>query len=215
MSKKGNQTKIVRIIVIIAVLVGIVLIVTNIFKKDERPNKETIILEEAKHLKEKSEKISRELSVEEAVKNGYFIYDGNKTYNKEVLERFIDTTRVNAEPRKKDEIVIVIYNANNDPFIYNLAYKEGKGYILAKDFTRVDVLKTELGNEEGYVEAPPEFYDVVVNEDIPSEYYDISILEDEGLNVAVISLILCKEPSESINYENIEIARFALDAENV
>lgn len=215
MNQKGKLTKIVIIVVIIAILAGIVLIVTNIFKKDKRPESEVVMLDETRHLKEKSESIPRKLSVEEAIKNGYFVYDGNKIYNKEALERFIDNTKADAENRKKDEIVIVIYNINNDPFIYNLAYKEGKGYILTKDFTRVDVFKTELSNNEGYVEAPPEYYNVVVNEDIPSEYYDISILEDKGLNINIISLILYKEPNGSKKYENIEIARYDLNAENV
>lgn len=212
MNKNGKITKIVIIIVVIAILLGIVLIVMNMFKKDKRPNKEINISEEARELKEKSENIPRKLSVEETVNNGYFVYDGNKIYNKETLERFINNTRANAENRKNDEIVIVIYNVNNDPFIYTIAYKEGKGYILAKDFTRVDVLKTELSNGEGYVEAPLEYYEVAVNEDIPSEYYDISILEDEGLNIKIISLILYKEPNESMKYENIEIARYGLGA---
>lgn len=199
---------VIVVAIIVAVLIGIG--VVSVLTKERLPEKQVVMSDNAKYFKEKSNSIPRVLSVEEAATRGYFVYDGveNKLYNKGVLEGF----RESASSDKDAEIVIVVYNVNGDPLISHVAYRAGKGYVLAKDNTRVDVLKTEIANNDGMVMADPEFYDVVVKEDMPSEYYELSVAEDIGINAGVISLNVCDE-ANSKSYKSIEIARFLLDAE--
>lgn len=201
---------VIVVAVIIVILIGIV--AASILTKERLPEKQIVMSDETKYFKEKSTSIPRVLSVDDAVSKGYFVYDGmeNKIYNKDVLDGFVNNSTSNTN----DEVVIVIYNVNGDPFISHVAYREGKGYILARDNTRVDVFKTESDNNEGMIMADPEFYDVVVNEDIPNEYYKISVIEDEGINAGIILLEVHKE-AEGKLYKNIEIARFLLDAEKM
>lgn len=158
-----------------------------------------------------------EISLEYAINEGYFVYDGSKdnsvVYNKDVLDKFIINTRVRATNRIADKIRIVVYNYDGFPCIYDLEYKVFKetyineeqkevhklGYILTTDDTRNNIIPS----------------DIVVNDDIPGEYYGIKIIEDEGVNAVSISLVLYAEISyENHNqepYKDIEIARYLLD----
>lgn len=206
-----------KVVIVVAIIVVIIIgiLVVSFITKERLPEKQIIMSEEAEYFREKSNNIPRELSVEEAVESGYFVYNGidNKLYNKDVLDRFVE----NSKSDIKDEIVIVVYNVNGEPLISHIAYKEGKGYVLAKDNTRVDVLKTENVNEDGLVIADPEFYDVIINENISKEYYEISIKEEPGINACMILLKAYKQADKSRMayqvYEDIEIARYLLDAE--
>ena len=201
---------VIVIAIIVATLIGIGIV--SVITKERLPEKQVVMSDNARYFKEKSNSIPRVLSVEDAVSRGYFVYDGieNKLYNKIVLEGFCENAKENTD----DEIVIVIYNVNGDPFITHVAYRKGSGYILAKDNTRVDVLKTELANSDGMVMADPEFYDVVVKEDMPIEYYELSVTEDVEINAGVIVLKVYKEAKDKV-YKNIEIARFLLDADEI
>ncbi len=151
--------------------------------------------------------IARELTQVEAAEKGYFVYDAveNKVYNKDVLDRFVKNTQMNATNRISDEIIIVIYNIEGDPTIYNLGYIESIGYILAEDATRVHISKTELKGE-----IPKQFYEIVINTNIPSEHYGIAIEENFGFSTGIISLI-----SYSEDYKDIEIARYSLKIDMV
>lgn len=206
--------KVLKVVIVVAIVIAILIGIgiVSVITKERLPEKQVVMSDNAKYFKEKSNSIPRVLPVEEAVSSGYFVYDGieNKLYNKNVLDGFIE----NASSNTADEIVIVVYNVNGDPFISHVAYRAGKGYILAKDNTRVDVLKTELVNNDGMVMAEPEFYDVVVKEDIPSEYYEISLTEEVGINAGIISFKVQKDTKDKA-YKSIEIARFLLDAEVV
>lgn len=116
----------------------------------------------------------------------------------------------------KDEIIIVIYNANGAPAIYGLGFgfNNGKDYILAKDCTRIDVFETEMKSQNGIIEAPKEYYDIAINEDIPSDYFEIQIIEDKGISAGIITLVLKEKPAGVKNYRDIEIARYDLNLFN-
>lgn len=163
--------------------------------------------------------LPKEIPIEYAVNEGYFVYDGSKdnsiVYNKDVLDRFIINTRVGATNRIADKIRIIVYNYDGFPSIYDLEYKifeetyineeqkevHKSGYILTTDATRNNIIPR----------------DIFVNDNIPGQFYGIKIIEDEGVNVASISLCLYAEIDyidPSIEpYKHIEIARYLLDSE--
>ena len=161
------------------------------------------------HYTKKLENIPRELTVEEAVKTNYFVYDAvkDKFYNEDLLEKFVKNTEMQADNRISDEIIIVIYNINGDPSIYNLGYGfvENMGYILAKDSTRIDIGKTELPTNDPNYKLPDEFSKIVVDTNFPKEHYSITIT-DTGFDSNAICL-----KSYSENYEDVEIARYMMN----
>lgn len=163
----------------------------------------------------KLEGIPRNLTVNEAVKSGYFVYDGvqNKVYNKDILDRFVKNTEMNATERIADEIIIVIYTIDGKPYIYDLGYKytEKWGYVLAKDPTRIDIFATDVMMDVNeYKRLSKEYSEITVNYNLPSEHYGITVTEDTGISAGIISLT-----SYSEEYEDIEIGRYMLDAEIV
>ncbi|MCI8621327.1 MAG: hypothetical protein HFJ50_06355 [Clostridia bacterium] len=211
MSKK--PTIIIGIIITACIIALITIFILNIFMKDKKVEEEIEISENSEYFINKLKEIPEEFPVESAVNKGYFVYDavGNKVYGKEILDNFVS----NAKNGIRDEIIIVIYNVNGNPSIYGVGYgfNNGKDYILAKDCTRIDVFKTEMMSEtqDGIIEAPKEYYDIVVNEDIPSEYFEINVTEDTGIDAGIISLKLYNTPTGNKNYKNIEIARYMLN----
>ena len=71
------------------------------------------------------EDLPEEISVEQAVEYGYFVIDGenNNVYNKDVLDRFVENTKMDAINRVADKIRIATYNVDGYPTIYDLEYK--------------------------------------------------------------------------------------------
>lgn len=219
-----KNKKIIIIIVVIILILGMIFaywLYQNSEKNmDYKFENDKLIQDDAEkeltdvksHYKGNLDNIPKKITPTEAAERGYFVYDfvGGKVYNEDILRRFVKNTEMNAENRIADEIIIVIYNINGDPFIYNLGYKyrENLGYVLAKDCTRVDISQTEMADENGYVNAPDEFYEVVVNTDIPEEHYGITI-KDSGFSSQIISLT-----SYSEDYKNIEIARYMNNSSN-
>ncbi len=222
------KKKVLFVIILIVIMVVGISIGVKIYTANERERiKEANI--EAKensnqmtYINGKSIKdLPKEIPIEYAVNEGYFVYDGSKdnsiVYNKDVLDRFIINTRVGATNRIADKIRIVVYNYDGYPTIYDLEYKifeetyineeqkevHKSGYILITDETRNNIIPR----------------DIFVNDDIPGQYYGIKIIEDEGVNAASISLCLYAEinyndPNKE-PYKDIEIARYLLDSEVV
>lgn len=161
------------------------------------------------HYTKNLENIPRKFTVEEAVKRNYFVYDAvkDKFYNEDVLEKFVKNTEMQADNRITDEIIIVIYNINGDPSIYNLGYgfDENMGYILAKDSTRIDIGKTELPTNDPNYKLPDEFSKIVVDTNFPKEHYSITVI-GTGFSSNAICL-----KSHSENYEDVEIARYIIN----
>lgn len=161
--------------------------------------------EREEYYKNRLESIPKRLSVQDAVNRGFFVYDcvDNKIYNKNILDRFVKNTEMNATNRVEDEITIVIYSMNEEPTIYNLLYNED-GYVLVKDNSRVYTYETQELSENA---------DITVNTDIPKEYYGITITEDEGIMATIISLTYYKNNAKESKYKDIEVARYSIDAE--
>lgn len=208
--KKSKKLSIIGIIIFIIVIVlSICLAIrTSYEKKHEEENvlnkvnsnisNEEIAIE---HYKNNLQEIPKELTVEEAIKRNFFVFDGveEKVYNEERLKTFIENTKLDATNRISDEIIIVIYNIEGDPIIYDVGFDENTGYVLATDGTRIDISKTELSTSNN---VPEEYLKVVVNTNFPKDYYDV-IVEDTGFESNAIYL-----KSHSSEFDDVEIARY-------
>lgn len=70
------------------------------------------------YYKEKLESLPKELSVEEAVRRNFFVCsDTDEVYHKEILERFVKNTQMDAKERKADEITIAIYSERSSNYL--------------------------------------------------------------------------------------------------
>ena len=216
LKKKSKKLSIIGIIIfIIVIALSICLAIrTSYEKKHEEENvlnkvnsnisNEEIAIE---HYKNNLQEIPKELTVEEAVKRNFFVFDAveEKVYNEEKLKMFIENTKLDATNRISDEIIIVIYNINGDPIIYDIGFNENIGYVLATDGTRVDISKTELGTSNN---TPEEYLNVVINTNFPKDYYEVTV-EDTGVESNSISL-----KSNSSKFDDVEIARYIITNEN-
>lgn len=208
-TKKNKIFKNIGIVIsIISIAFWIGFISWPLYKEESNKNITNIDNEKIaiEHYTKNLEDIPRELTVDEAVNRNYFVYDGvgGKVYNEQVLNRFVKNTEKDAKNRIADEIIIVIYNIEGDPFLYNLGYNftENMGYVLAEDATRIDIGKTELPVNDSNYNLPEEFNRIVVNKNFPKEYYTITI-EDTGFSSNAICL-----KSYSEKYEDVEICRY-------
>lgn len=205
-------------IIVLFILVSVIFLIFYIYQNFTKTNTEykfeydieKEVADVKAEYKYMLENIPKELTINEAIESNFFVYDGmeNKTYNENVLDRFIENTRIDATNRVQDEIIIAIYNINGDPIIYCLSYKNTKniGYVLSKDATRVDIAKTEMTGNLNY-EIPDEFFEIVVNCNFPKEYYDI-IKKDTGFSSNSICL-----KSYSKDYKDVEVARYMINVD--
>ena len=208
--KKSKKLSIIGIIIFIIVIAFSICLAirTSYEKKHEEENvsnevnsnisNEEIAIE---HYKNNLQEIPKELTVEEAIKRNFFVFDGveEKVYNEERLKTFIENTKLDATNRISDEIIIVIYNIEGDPIIYDVGFDENTGYVLATDGTRIDISKAELSTSNN---VPEEYLKVVVNTNFPKDYYDV-IVEDTGFESNAIYL-----KSHSSEFDDVEIARY-------
>lgn len=191
---KNRILKITLVVfVIIIILLTVILVINKRKDKQISNNNDIVDISDIKGL-------PKEIPVEDAVKQDNFVITIDKVYNKDVLDRFIRNTAGDINNRIEDKIKIVVYNYDGYPTIYDLEYKNG-GYILITDASRNNIMPR----------------DIVVNDDIPGKFYGITITEDPGVSAVSISLSLYgmidyTNPNDN-RYENIEIARYEIDAE--
>ncbi len=200
------KNKKIAIVIVLIIIILFSIIMYWIYQNRNQYDAEKELADIKAYYKSNLDSIPRDITPTEAEERGYFVYDSvqGKIYNKDVLDRFVKNTEMSAENRIADEIIIVIYTIDGEPIIYDLGYKykENIGYVLAKDATRVDGTNTE------FTYIPKEYYEVVINYDIPSQYYGITVTEDFGISAGIISLT-----SYSEGYEDIEFARYLLNIE--
>lgn len=225
MKNLNNKQKVIAICILIALFcIGLLL---GIFTRIERKNvnyQNTDINKEVE-----DEKLPDPIEIQEAINNGWFVIDtkNEKIYNKNVLDRFIENTSINAKNRIADKITIATYTMNNEPIIYDLEYKifeetyinekqekaNKTGYILKIDHSRILTNEIEMSYEE-----QKEFHKMKIIDDIPGSFYGITLTNEPEYNVSILSLSLYAEiqySSDTQPYEEIEITRFAMDSENV
>lgn len=223
MKNLTNKQKIIAICIIIALLcIGLLL---GIFIRIERKNINHQNTDINKEIED--EKLPNPIEIQEAINNGWFVIDtkNEKIYNKNILDRFIENTSINAKNRIADKITIATYNMNNEPIIYDLEYKifeetyiNGKqekvnktGYILKIDHSRILTYEIEMSYEE-----QKEFHKMKIIDDIPGSFYGITLTNEPEYNVSILSLSLYAQIqylSDTQPYEEIEITRFAMDSE--
>lgn len=209
-----KELKIVCAILGIVIILGIVFFIVHYKRVETCGMKYTYFNNEIMekdiifNKKQDLSSLPKNITAKEAEEKGYFVYDGveNKVYNKDILDRFIKNTEINAMNRVADEIMIVVYGIEGYSTIYDLEYRTDiNKYILTADTTRNNAIA-----EDGSI-IPKE---IITDTDIPGDCYGITLTEYPGVNATSISLSVYKDiNSDEKQYKNIEIARYLLDAE--
>lgn len=219
----GKQRIIAISILVILFCIGFLLGILTGLERKNREIKENNVNNEI----EENGKFSETIEMNEAINNGWFVIDtkNTKIYNKDILDRFIENTNMNAKSRVADKITIAVYNMSNEPTIYDLEYKvfeetyinekqekvNKTGYILKIDPSRVYSYEVQMNYDE-QVEA----HKIKVIDDIPGMFYGITLTDKPEFNVSILSLSLYAKIeylSDAKPYEEIEIARFSIDSE--
>lgn len=221
MKNLTNKQKIIAITILVVLFcIGFLL---GIFKRIETKNKEINLNNEI----EENAEFPDTIEMKDAINNGWFVIDtkNTKIYNKDILDRFIENTNMNAKNRVADKITIVVYSMSDEPIIYDLEYKifeetytnekqekvNKTGYVLKIDPSRILSYETAMTYQE-QIEA----HKIKIIDDIPGMFYGITLRDEPEFNVSVLSLSLYAEINYTSNtkpYEEIEIARFAMDSE--
>lgn len=224
MKKLSNKQKIT--IIFIFIIVACIGLLLGIFTGISRKNREIKEIDVNNEIEENAE-FPKPIEMKEAINNGWFVIDtkNTKIYNKDILDRFIENTNINAKNRVADKITIATYNISDEPIIYNLEYKifeetyinekqeevNKTGYILKIDPSRVFSYEVQMDYDE-QIEA----HKIKVIDDIPGMFYGITLIDNPEFNVSILSLSLYAEIeylSDTKPYEEIEIARFSMDSE--
>lgn len=221
MKNLTNKQKIIAITILVVLFcIGFLL---GIFKRIETKNKEINLNNEI----EDNAEFPDTIEIKDAINNGWFVIDtkNTKIYNKDILDRFIENTNMNAKNRVADKITIVVYSMSDEPKIYDLEYKifeetytnekqekvNKTGYVLKIDPSRILSYETAMTYQE-QIEA----HKIKIIDDIPGMFYGITLRDEPEFNVSVLSLSLYAEINYTSNtkpYKEIEIARFAMDSE--
>lgn len=224
MKNLTNKQKVIAIsILVVLFCIGFSLGIFTGIERKNREYKENNINNEI----EENEEFPEPIEIKEAINNGWFVIDtkNTKIYNKDILDRFIENTNMNAKNRVADKITIAAYNMSDEPIIYDLEYKifeetyinekqeevNKTGYVLKIDPSRVFSYETEMSYQE-QIEA----HKMKIIDDIPGSFYGITLTNEPEYNVSILSLSLYAQIqylSDTQPYEEIEITRFAMDSE--
>lgn len=125
------------------------------------------------------EEIPEEYPLTQAIKDGCLVM-GNRVYNMDSLNEFVENTRADNPNRQSDFLRIVMYTIEGDPVITELEYEKDGGYTLRTDNTR-----------DAYGADPK----VTVSSDIPSDIYTVELQEDgQAVNIVL-------QPKEGVSSE--------------
>lgn len=159
------------------------------------------------------ENLPKQYSSEQAIKDGCFVINNNKTYNKNKLDEFVQNTGVNAQNRKEDTIRIVEYTREGDPIITQISFKiKDETYILSgKQVNKTTYILKRDNTRDRFAEEQK----IIVDEDIPGEIYTISLQENSEetkLSLELIAEIQYVDSNSKI-YDSIDICSYLTNIE--
>ncbi len=159
------------------------------------------------------ENLPKQYSLEQAIKDGCFVINNNKTYNKNKLDEFVQNTGVNAQNRKEDTIRIVEYTREGDPIITQISFKiKDETYILSgKQVNKTTYILKRDNTRDRFAEEQK----IIVDEDIPGEIYTISLQENSEetkLSLELIAEIQYVDSNSKI-YDSIDICSYLTNIE--
>lgn len=159
------------------------------------------------------ENLPKEYSLEQAIKDEYFIITNSKIYNKNKLDEFIQNTGVNSQNRKEDTVRIVEYTREGDPIITELSFKiKDETYILSGEPVNKTTYILKRDNTRDRFAGEQK---ITVDEDIPGEIYTISLqegCEETKLSLELTAQIQYADENAKV-YNSIDICSYLPNVE--
>lgn len=181
-------------VIFITFLLLIVFMIYNPLNNERQRNKGINYKEFGKYLA--VDALPEEYSFEQALYDGCFIITDKQVYNSEILDEFIENTKITNKNRTSDILRIIKYTKEGDILITDVCYQRYQDrYVVVTDNSK-DVF-VQKSNKKA-----------VVKNDLPGNFYGITKTEDEHY----IKLELTVYGEETNEYENYEIASYSKTA---
>lgn len=181
-------------VIFIVFLLLIVFMIYNPLNNEKQRNKGINYKEFGKYLS--IDELPEEYSFEQALYDGCFIITDKQVYNLEILEEFIENTKITNKNRTSDILRIIKYTKEGDMLITDVCYQRYQNrYVVVTDNTR-----------DRFVEASNK--KSTMRNDFSGNFYGITKTE----NGDYIKLELTVYGEENDEYENYEIASYLKSA---
>lgn len=181
-------------VIFIVFLLLIVFMIYNPLNNEKQRNKGINYKEFGKYLS--IDELPEEYSFEQAIYDGCFIITDKQVYNLEILEEFIENTKITNKNRTSDILRIIKYTKEGDILITDVCYQKYQNrYVVVTDNSK-DVF-IEKSNKKA-----------IVKNDLSGNFYGITKTENEDY----IKLELTVYGEENDEYENYEIASYLKSA---
>ncbi len=177
-------------IIAISLLATIIFMIYNPLNNEKLRNKGINYRELGKYLS--IDGLPEEYSFEQALYDGCFIITDKQVYNAEILDEFIENTKITNKNRTSDILRIIEYTKEGDMLITDICYQRYQNkYVVVTDNSKDRFV--EKSNKKS-----------TIKNDLPGNFYGITKTESEDY----IKLELTVYGEETSEYKNYEIASY-------
>lgn len=177
-------------IIAISLLATIIFMIYNPLNNEKLRNKGINYRELGKYLS--IDGLPEEYSFEQALYDGCFIINDKQVYNAEILDEFIENTKITNKNRTSDILRIIEYTKEGDMLITDICYQRYQNkYVVVTDNSKDRFV--EKSNKKS-----------TIKNDLPGNFYGITKTESEDY----IKLELTVYGEETSEYKNYEIASY-------
>lgn len=181
-------------IIFIGFLLVIIFMIYNPLNNEKQRNKGINYKELGKYLS--IDGLPEEYSFEQALYDGCFVITDKQVYNTEILDEFIENTKITNKNRTSDILRIIQYTKEGDVLITDVCYQKYQNrYVVVTD-----------NSKDRFVEKSNKTS--TIKNDLPGNLYGITKTENEGY----IKLELAVYGEETNEYKNYEIASYLKSA---
>ena len=177
-------------IIAISLLATIIFMIYNPLNNEKLRNKGINYRELGKYLS--IDGLPEEYRFEQALYDGCFIITDKQVYNAEILDEFIENTKITNKNRTSDILRIIEYTKEGDMLITDICYQRYQNkYAVVTDNSKDRFV--EKSNKKS-----------TIKNDLPGNFYEITKTESEDY----IKLELTVYGEETSEYKNYEIASY-------
>lgn len=177
-------------LIAISLLATIIFMIYNPLNNEKLRNKGINYRELGKYLS--IDGLPEEYSFEQALYDGCFIITDKQVYNAEILDEFIENTKITNKNRTSDILRIIEYTKEGDMLITDICYQRYQNkYVVVTDNSKDRFV--EKSNKKS-----------TIKNDLPGNFYGITKTESEDY----IKLELTVYGEETSEYKNYEIASY-------
>lgn len=181
-------------VILIGFLLVIIFMIYNPLNNEKQRNKGINYKELGKYLS--IDGLPEEYSFEQALYDGCFVITDKQVYNTEILDEFIENTKITNKNRTSDILRIIQYTKEGDVLITDICYQRYQNrYVVVTD-----------NSKDRFVEKSNKTS--TMKNDLPGNLYGITKTENEGY----IKLELTVYGEETNEYKNYEIASYLKNA---